>query len=130
MFAAMAWLAVCAAAVAVPVLGLFSVSRLRSPVEIESSYVALVAGQAFFLVFIWPLFERGAGGSILGVGVRLAGMLILSVPLVFLTLRFSEVVLGDVIWSQLLLVFIGVGAGTLVRLPGSVSWYYPGAFLL
>ncbi|MFH1731653.1 MAG: hypothetical protein ABIF82_08390 [Planctomycetota bacterium] len=132
--AAAAWLVTCCAAVCVAALGILSVGKLRSAVEIESSYVALVVAQAVFLVFIWPLFEsRGASGrdgGLPGLCVRLAVLFVLSLPLLLLTLRTREIGLGAVVWSQVLVFLMGVTAGVAVRLPGAVSWYMPCAFLL
>jgi len=133
--AAMLWLALCAAAISVAMLGVLSVERERSAVDIENSYAALVVGQTFFLVFLWPLFERRALNGpathqIAGSLTRLAGLLILSVPFILLALRVSETPAAWVIRSQALLLFIGVAAAAAVRLPGAVAWYYPAAFVL
>jgi hypothetical protein len=131
--AAMLWLAVCCATTCVALLGLLSVERLPSPVEIESAYPALVVGQAFFLVFLWPLFERPGrrgGEGAWGAAARLLGLFLLSAPLIVVALRTSETGLPAVIRSQLLVLLIGVTVAAVIRLPGSVSWYYPAAFLL
>ncbi len=132
--AAMVWLAVCSAAVCVALLGVLSVERLRSPVEVEASYVALVVGQVFFLVFLWPLFERRhVEGRFCGVAAacaRLVGMLLLSAPLVLVTLRTAEADFADVTGSQLVVLFIGMSGGALIRLPGARRWYYPGAYFV
>ena len=129
----MVWLVVCSGAACLALLGLLSVERLRSPVEIESTYVALVVGQAFFLVFLWPLFEyRSPPGprveSVCGAGARLVGLLFLSTPLIVLSLRTSEAALTVVLRSQALVLLVGLTAGAAVRLPGFVLWYYPSAF--
>jgi len=116
-------------------LGLLSVEGLRSAVEIESAYVALVAAQVFFLVLLWPRFERRAVTgppleSLAGAAARLAGLVLLSVPLIFVALRTSEAGPATVLRSQALIVFIGIIAGAAVRLPGAAVWYYPAAFLV
>jgi len=129
------WLVVCAAAVCVATLEVFSVEGWRSSVEIENATVALVIGQTFFLVVIWPLFEhRARGARVLadaaGAAGRLAGMLVLTTPLLLLTLRTSEVGAGAVIRSQVLLLVIGIAVWAALRLPGATAWYYPAAFVL
>jgi len=132
--AAITWLAVCGLAVATAVLGLLSVERLRSPVEIEGAYVALVVGQAFFLIFLWPLFERGrrngAWRDAAGLDVRLVALLALCVPFVLIARRTATVPFAVVARSQGLVVLLGLAAGIAARLPGARVWYYPGAFVL
>lgn len=133
--AAVLWLAVCAAAVTIAVLGVLSVERLRSPVEIENSYVALVAAEAFFLVFLWPFFERRtAGGNfsevLTGAGARLIGLLLLATPLVILATRLCETSTPTLVRSQAMIFLIGVAVASTVRLPGAGLWYMPAAFLL
>jgi len=133
--AAVLWLAVCAAAAAVAVLGVLSVERLRSPVEIDSAYVALVVAEAFFLVFLWPFFERRAGGEsfgevVAGAAARLVGLLFLATPLIVLATRLCETPPLAVVRSQAMVFLIGVAVAVAVRLPGAVLWYLPAAFLL
>ena len=137
--AAVSWLAVCCAAVCVAVLGLLSVERPErrwsSPVEIENAYVALAVGQTFFLVFILPLFEKRwrhsrSAGDLGSLAVRIVGLLVLSSPLVLLTLRTCETGWAAALRSQALLLLMGLTVGLAVRMPRAVSWYYPGAFLL
>ena len=137
--AAMLWLAVCAGAVSAALLGLLSIDRpdkvLRSPVEIEHAFIALVAGQAFFLVFLWPLFEHPAATraetrGLLGAVTRLTGLLLLSAPLVLVARQTSSVGAGDVLRSQALLWVGGVAVAAALRLPGARAWYYPAACFL
>lgn len=133
--AAVAWLVVCGVAVCVAVLGLLSQRRLRSPVEIESAYAALVSGQTFFLVFLWPLFEwsREEAGWVWGVGdalVRLLGLFLLSAPLVLVAVQPTVVRTSDVMASHAVLFLVGAAVAIALRLPGSVAWYYPSAFFL
>lgn len=132
--AVVAWLATCCAAVSVALLGLLSVEGLTSAVEIGNSFIALVVGQALFMVFVWPLFERRVAddgeNGLPGLAVRLLALLALSLPLVLLTLRTAEVRVGSIMWSQVLVFVMGLASGAAVRLPRSVSWYMPSAFLL
>ena len=51
-------------------------------------------------------------------------------PLILLTLRTRETGVTTLMWSQGLVLIIGVTAGAAVRLRDAVSWYYPAAFLL
>lgn len=132
--AAAVWLAICCAAVCAATLGVLSVEDTVSPVEIEGAFMALVVGQALFMIFLWPLFERrlasdGENG-LPGLLIRLATLLILSLPLALLTLRTSEVRAAPLVWSQVLILLMGAMSGMAVRLPRSVSWYLPSAFLL
>jgi hypothetical protein len=129
--AAAAWLVTCAAALSVAVLGLLSVERLRSPVEIGAAPVALVVGQVFFLIVLWPLFERRAAQrDLAGALARLASLLLLSAPLVVLAARLAEVDAWALVRSQVLVLMLGVTAAGAVRLPRFVTWYYPTVFLL
>ncbi len=129
--AVVAWLATCCAAVCVAMLGALSVGDLTSANEIETSFIALVVGQALFVVFVWPLFERRvADDGLLGLAARLLALLALSLPLVLLTLRTAEVRIASVVWSQVLIFLMGLASGVAVRLPRSLSWYMPSAFLL
>ena len=132
--AAVAWLATCCAAVCVSMLGTLSIGDSISSAEIETSFIALVVGQALFMVFVWPLFERRVANDgendLPGLGARLLALLALSLPLVLLTLRTAEVRAGSVVWSQVLIFVMGLASGVAVRLPRSVSWYMPSAFLL
>ncbi len=131
------WLLFCAGAVCVAVLGLLSVGRLRSPVEIGRSYPALVVAQAFFLFLVWPIF-RGAGEpegeppgrSVLGLLARLVGLLVLAAPIAVVAMRTADVTAGQVLWSQAFVFLLGVVAGAGCRLPGAKLWYYPAALFL
>ncbi len=133
--AAVLWLAVCAAALSLALLGLLSVPHERSPVEIENSCTALVAGQVFFILFLWPLFERRAQGGPVTVQlawavVRLVALLTLSAPFILIALQTSAAGAGAVIRSQCLFVVLGVAVAAAVRLPRAGSWYYPAMFVL
>lgn len=134
--AAVVWLVVCGGVACAAIVGLLSVKRLASPVEIENTYGALVAAQAFFLVFLWPLFERAPldrespARGVSGLLVRLVGLLVLAVPLVLIAVRTGDVSTAGVLWSQAFLLLVGVSAGAACRLPGAGVWYYPAAFLV
>lgn len=135
MLPAALWLAVGAAAVSVASLGLLSTERHPSPVEIGNSSVALIVAQAFFLVFLWPLFEREAtrAPNRAGLGdaaIRLLALILLGVPLLLLTLRTAEMDTGAILRGQLFLLVLGIAVAALVRLPAAVLWYYPAAFLI
>ena len=132
---AMLWLVVAAAAVCIALLGLLSVRRLTSPVEIENAYVALVVAQAFFLLMLWPLFEHRAphaplGRSLAEMLTRLAGLMLLALPLVAVTSRTTQLSTGQILRSQALLMTLGAAVGVALRLPGARIWYYPAAYLL
>ncbi len=131
------WLLCCAGAVCVAVLGLLSVGRLRSPVEIGRSFPALVVAQAFFLFLIWPIFWGAAepeGDSpvraAIGLLARLVGLLVLAAPIVVVAMRTADVTAGQVLWSQAFVFLLGVTAGAGCRLPGAKLWYYPAALFL
>jgi hypothetical protein len=134
-WAGVLWLAVCAVSLCVAQLELLSVERLRSPVNIESSFAALVVGEVFFLVFFWPLFERRFparpfAGQLAGGLVRLLALLVLAIPFVLLARRVAEVPLRQALMSQGLLVLVGAAVWGAVRMPGARRCYYPLAFLL
>ena len=132
--AVVAWLGTCCTAVCVSILGALSVDGSISAVEIETSFVTLVVGQALFVVFVWPLFELRVASDgkndLPGLAGRLLALLALSLPLVLLTLRTAEVRAWPVVWSQVLIFVMGLASGVAVRLPRSVSWYMPSAFCL
>jgi hypothetical protein len=137
--AAVLWLAVCAGALGLAMLGLLTVpasearSGLRSPVEIEHAAVALVVAQAFFLLFLWPLSERRrrARGvrAAFGAVLRVVALLALSAPLLLLARRTTPTGAWALGWSQGLVLLLGIGAGAAARLRGAVAWYYPFVFL-
>lgn len=130
------WLAVCAAAVSVASLGVFSTARYTSPVEIQNSSVALVVAQTLFLIFLWPLFEfnappRTCNPAGLGEAVlRLLGLILLGVPFFLLTLRTAEMAGGAILRGQLFLFVLGIAVAAFVRLSGAAMWYYPAAFFV
>ncbi len=132
--AAVAWLATCGAAVGLALLGLLSVGSERSSVEIENAYAALVVGQALFVVFVWPLFERPRSDAerdgLAGLCVRLAALFVLSLPFVILALTTRAVDVTVVVWSQALVMLMGLAAGSAIRLPSAETWYLPSAFVL
>jgi hypothetical protein len=86
------------------------------------------------MVFVWPLFERRVAddgeNDLLGLAVRLLALLALSLPLVLITLRTAEIRVASVVWSQALIFVMGLASGVAMRLPRSLSWYMPSAFLL
>jgi hypothetical protein len=116
----------------VAVLGLLSVERLKSPVEIESAGVALVVGQAFFLVVVWPWFERRASApgarSLADAVARLVGLLVLSVPFFLIARHVATFPLADFARSQAVVFGVGCAVLLAVRLPGWETWYFPAAF--
>ena len=129
--AAIAWLVTCCAAVCVSDLGLLSVGPTRSGVEIENAYAVLVVGQALFVVFVWPLFDRprrGGGGGLAGAFIRLIALLVLAVPFVLIAARTQVVGVGTIVRSQALVLLLGFSAGVAIRLPDAVSWYLPSVF--
>ena len=129
--AATAWLITCAAALSVAALGLLSVERLRSPVEIGAAPVALVVGQVFFLIILWPLFERRAvRGGLRDALVRLASLMLLSAPLVLLTARLAEADARALVRDQALVLMLGVSVAGAVRLPRFTTWYYPVVYVI
>jgi hypothetical protein len=125
------WLATCLAAFGIAVLGLLSTERLRSPVEIEAAPAALAVGQVFFLMVLWPLFERRADrGDLLGGLARLAALMLLSAPLVLLSSTLTAVGARELLLGQLLVAVLGVLVVSTVRLPRFHTWYYPALFLM
>jgi len=122
------WVVVCAGSVCAALLGVLSVERLRSPVDIQNAYVVLVIAQTFFMIFLWPLFVRA--GSWWNTAVQLVALFALAVPLILVTLRTSDVRVGSVLGSQALVLLFGVTAAAAMRMPGRRLWFYPAAFVL
>ena len=108
------WVVVCAGSVCAALLGVLSVERLRSPVDIQNAYVVLVIAQTFFMIFLWPLFVRA--GSWWNTAVQLVALFALAVPLILVTLRTSDVRMGSVLGSQALVLLFGVTAAAAIRM--------------
>jgi len=105
--AGIAFLAVCAAAVAACVAGVFSSENYRAFTEIENTYRGLIAAELFFVIFVWPLFSRRAGAT---GAPALAMLLVLSVPLVLIAVSVSNVSAAQVLRTQSLLFAVGAAA--------------------
>lgn len=129
--AASAWLICCTLPVAIIFFG--HVAKFPAPAGIESAFPALVAGQIFFALFLWPIFERKFNeGFLRGLHISafwLAGLLILSIPLVILARRTSDVSLPRAISAEALVFLIGMISSGAVRLPAWQRWFYPLAFV-
>lgn len=127
------WLAVCGAAMVLALTGGLSIGQYRSPVEIENVYVALVTGEVFFVLLLWPLFEIRSGasvGSLLRGIVHVAGLMILAAPLVVLASKTVRLEWATVARSECFVLVLGIAVGAALRLPKAASWYYPIVFVL
>jgi len=121
------FLAVCAAAVAACLTGIFSSQEYRAFPEIENTYRLLMAAEVFFLVFLWPLY-CGTPGAVSA--PALGTLLAVSVPLVLIAARVSNVPLYMVARTHLLLLAIAAasaaGCKLILRIgPHARRWYYP-----
>ena len=126
------FLAVNAAAIAVCVAGAFSSEGYRAFTEIENTYRCLMAGELFFVLFLWPLYCRRPGAaSVPALGV----LLVVSVPLVLVAAYVSNVPGFMVARTQLLLLAAAGACMAACRLIGRAGgtawrWYYPVAAAL
>jgi len=121
------FLAVCAAAVAACLTGVFSSEGYRAFPEIENTYRLLMAAELFFLVFLWPLY-CGTPGAVSA--PALGTLLVVSVPLVLIAARVSNVPVYMVARTHLLLLAIAAasaaGCKLMLRIgPRARRWYYP-----
>lgn len=127
--ALIAWLIISGAVVCAAFTGALSSARHKSILEIQTSYRALVMAQVFFVIFLWPLFERKNDG-LLGSVVRLLGLMLAAIPLVIITRLTQDLAWANVALSQLLIFIFGVSVAAAVRLPSSRAWFYPATFLV
>ncbi|HUW35090.1 MAG TPA: hypothetical protein VM223_26060 [Planctomycetota bacterium] len=121
------FLAVCAAAVAACLTGAFSSEGYRAFPEIENTYRLLMAAELFFLLFLWPLY-CGTPGAVSA--PALGTLLVVSVPLVLIAARVSNVPAYMVARTHLLLLTVAAASAAACKLilrvgPRSRRWYYP-----
>jgi len=126
------FLAINAAVVALCVSGALSSRSYRSFAEIENTYRCLMAGELFFIIFLWPLVgaQRGA------ISVpALAALLVVSAPLVIAAAWVANVPVYAILLTHLLLLSVAAACVSTCRLiirKGGRHWrhYYLGAAAL
>ena len=110
-----AFLMVNAVVVAVCVWGGLSVEGYRSLAEIENTYRFVMAGELFFIMFLWPFL--GARRGAVSVPV-LAALIVISVPLVLVAAWVADVPVYTVLLTHLLLLSVSAAVVSVCRLVG------------
>jgi len=110
-----AFLAVNAAAVAVCVAGALSVEGYRSFAEIENTYRCLMAGELFFIIFLWPLLGARYGAVSVP---ALALLIVISIPLVLVASWAANAPAYILLLTHLLLLSVSAAVVSVCRLIG------------
>jgi len=127
-----AFLMVAGAAVAVCVSDAFSTRHYRPFPQIGNTYRCLMAAELFFVIFLWPM--AGARRGAVNVPA-LAGLVVVSAPLVAVAAYVSNVQAYSIALTHLLLLAVAAASISGCSLAGRAGgrawrWYYFAAVFL